>query len=142
MPKRDNVKVDLDRAIPLIKEKCRSFVVFAERMNKTTHLVTEWKRGKCLPTPEEAARMCGILQCDPSEILVEEEDIIAVNQVLYNERALQEAESKKAELDAYLDEMKNDPEQRILFDLAKNATKEQLQATVAFLRVLRGETGK
>lgn len=48
----------------------------------------------------------------------------------------------EAELNAYLDELKNDPEQKILFELAQGATKEQLQATVTFLRMLRGETDK
>lgn len=41
------------------------------------------------------------------------------------------------DLREYLDDLKNDPEQRMLFNLMRNATKDELRATVAFIRTLR-----
>lgn len=45
--------------------------------------------------------------------------------------------SEDAEIAAYLQQIKDDPSTRIMFDLAKGATMEEIKATVAFLKALR-----
>lgn len=39
----------------------------------------------------------------------------------------------------YLQEIKDDPDKRMMFDLAKDATIEEIKATVAFLELLKGK---
>ena len=48
--------------------------------------VSDLKRGRNLPSPEEAARMCVLLQTTPEEILSEEADIELVRGLLEQER--------------------------------------------------------
>ena len=45
--------------------------------------------------------------------------------------------SEEAEIRAYLQQIKDDPSTRMMFDLAKGATLEEIRATVAFLKALR-----
>lgn len=95
MSRRKTVKLNLEVVLPLIKEKCRSNVVFCEKMGRPTQKtwVTDWNRKdengnpkpKNLPSPEEAARMCVLLQTTPEEILVEQADIDLVNALLESE---------------------------------------------------------
>lgn len=58
---------------------------------------------------------------------------ITVSDLLGEEKKL----TPEDELAYYLDELKNDPNQRILFNLVSNATVDEVKATVAFLRTLR-----
>lgn len=44
--------------------------------------ITEWKRGRNLPTPEEAARMCELLHTTPEDILIDAEDVTLVRGLL------------------------------------------------------------
>ncbi|HCP50976.1 MAG TPA: hypothetical protein DIT79_00985 [Ruminococcaceae bacterium] len=44
----------------------------SEVMKKQRGWVSEWKRGKNFPSPEEAARMCILLNTTPEEILLRE----------------------------------------------------------------------
>lgn len=39
----------------------------------------------------------------------------------------------------YLQEIKDDPDKRMMFELAKDATIEEIKATVAFLELLKGK---
>lgn len=91
MSKRKTVAVNLSVLLPLIKSRFRSNVVFCENMGRPNQKtwVTEWGRGRNLPSPEEAARMCAILQTTPEEILVEPEDIELVRGLIERERAKQ-----------------------------------------------------
>lgn len=41
-------------------------------MGKGRGWITEWKRGRNLPSPEEAAKMCILLDTTPEEILLHE----------------------------------------------------------------------
>lgn len=86
MSRRKTVSLDLPYALSKIKEKCRSNVVFAERMERSGKWVSDWKRNKNLPSPEEAARMCVILQVRPEEILTEPEDIKLVTSLLESQK--------------------------------------------------------
>lgn len=72
MPKRKTVRLNLSFVQPKIKEKFRSNVVFCEAMGRPTQKtwVTEWGRNHNLPSPEEAARMCVLLNAAPEDILL------------------------------------------------------------------------
>ena len=72
MPKRYTVALNLPNVRGLIKKKCRSNIVFCEMMGKEDRpaWVSDWLRGKNLPSPEEAAQMCVLLDADPEDILL------------------------------------------------------------------------
>lgn len=72
--RRDTVKPNLQVLLPLIKEKFRSNVVFTKevRGKDKSGWISEWRRGKNFPSPEEAARMCILLKTTPEEILLHE----------------------------------------------------------------------
>ena len=75
MSRRKTVKLNLEVVLPLIKEKCRSNVVFCERMGRPTQKtwVTGWSnkpKPKNPPSPEEAAKMCILLETTPEVILL------------------------------------------------------------------------
>ena len=72
--RRDTVKPNLQVLLPLIKEKFRSNVVFTKevRGKDKSGWISEWRRGKNFPSPEEAARMCILLETTPEEILLHE----------------------------------------------------------------------
>lgn len=74
MSRRKTVKLNLEVVLPLIKQKCRSNVVFCEKMGRSAQKtwVTGWSnkpKPKNPPSPEEAARMCILLHTTPEEIL-------------------------------------------------------------------------
>lgn len=92
MSRRKTVQLKIDAALQLIKTHCRSNVVFCEKMGRSSgKWVSDWcrKPAKNLPSPEEAARMCAILQTTPEAILVEPEDIALVRGLIEQERAQQ-----------------------------------------------------
>nr|DAG62380.1 MAG TPA: hypothetical protein [Bacteriophage sp.] len=90
MPRRKTVALN----IPLVEEKIkivfRRNVIFCEAMGVPgrSSWVSDWKRGKNLPSPEEAARMCAILQVEPEEILTEPSDIELVRSLIEQERGI------------------------------------------------------
>lgn len=94
MSRRKTVKINLQIINPLIKSTFRSYIVFCEKMGRAHNWVTDWNRRdkdgnpapKNLPSPEEAARMCVLLQTTPEEILVEEADIELVRSLIERER--------------------------------------------------------
>lgn len=90
MPRRKTVKLNLAITLPLIKSIFRSNVVFCEKMGRTSgKWVSDWCRNppKNLPSPEEAARMCLLLNTTPEDILTEPADIDLVNGLIEAERA-------------------------------------------------------
>lgn len=73
MSKRTTVKVDIERIEIIIKANGWRNSYFAEViMKKQRGWVSEWKRGKNFPSPEEAARMCILLKTTPDGILLHE----------------------------------------------------------------------
>ena len=99
MSKRITVKLNMGVVSQKIKHICRSNVVFCEKMGRPNqnYWVSDWKRGKNLPSPEEAARMCAILQVMPEEILTEPKDIDLVKGLIESQRS--EQTEKPAPLD-------------------------------------------
>lgn len=72
--KRKTVTPNLPVLLPMIREKCRSYVVFTKeiRGKDNSGWVTEWGRGSNYPSPEEAARICIFLNTTPDKILIHE----------------------------------------------------------------------
>ena len=113
MSRRKTVKLNLEVVLPLIKEKCRSNVVFCEKMGRPTQKtwVTGWSnkpKPKNPPSPEEAARMCILLKTTPDEILLHEgetpeetakclEDIETVRKLVEAEGIKESTPDSKAE---------------------------------------------
>lgn len=88
MPRRRTVKINVERVEKLILSNGWSNVYFsATLMGKGRGWITDWKRGSSLPSPEEAARMCLLLNTTPEEILTEPADIELVNGLIEQERA-------------------------------------------------------
>lgn len=88
MSRKKTVKIIYDAIKDPIKKLFRSNVVFCEAMGFTGRdsWVSDLKRGRNLPSPEEAARMCVLLQTTPEEILSEEADIELVRSLIEQER--------------------------------------------------------
>ncbi len=116
MSKRKTVKLNIDFVKIRIKQLCRSNVVFCEKMGRTNHptWVSDWCRTppKNLPSPEEAARMCAILQVTPEEILTEPEDIELVKALIESQRPAGQKEKPAP---------KGEPDKEQLLDAVKQS---------------------
>ena len=87
MSKRLVVTPNIEEVNSLVEGKGWSKAYFSETvMKKSRGWITEWKRAKNFPSPEEAARMCAMLQTTPEEILSEEADIELVRSLIERER--------------------------------------------------------
>lgn len=78
----------------------------------------------------------------PSDRLIQIADYLSVplDEVLGQEKApAPETQSRSDEEDIreYLQQIKDDPSTRMMFDLVRGATLEEIKATVAFLKALR-----
>ena len=87
MSKRLVVTPNIEEVNSLVEGKGWSKAYFSETvMKKSRGCITEWKRAKNFPSPEEAVRMCVMLQTTPEEILTEQADIELVRGLLEQER--------------------------------------------------------
>lgn len=87
MSKRLVVTPNIEEVNSLVEGKGWSKAYFSETvMKKSRGWITEWKRAKNFPSPEEAVRMCAMLQTTPEEILTEQADIELVRGLLEQER--------------------------------------------------------
>ena len=87
MSKRLVVTPNIEEVNSLVEGKGWSKAYFPETvMKKSRGWITEWKRAKNFPSPEEAVRMCVMLQTTPEEILTEQADIELVRGLLEQER--------------------------------------------------------
>lgn len=87
-------------------------------MRKGRGWISEWKRGKNLPSPEEAAKMCAVLQASPEELLIDPSDVEEVQKLLDNE-AKKEQPVDRTELLSAID--------RALFELTEEQKLEALR---------------
>lgn len=95
-------------------------------MKKGRGWVSEWKRGKNLPSPEEAAQMCVLLQTTPEEILVKPEDIALVNSLLEQEKGIKKqpaANSDEPDKKALLDIVKSSDDEAFLLSVLQEVSK-------------------
>ena len=97
MPKRDTVKPNVDAILKMVASNSWSAASFSKMVGKHKRWLSEVKRGNNLPSPEEAARMCVLLQTTPEEILAEQADIDQVNALLENEMAKEKTPATEGE---------------------------------------------
>lgn len=97
MPKRDVVRPNINSIAKMVSDKSWSEASFSQMVGKHKRWISEVRRGKNLPSPEEAARMCVLLQTTPEEILVEQADIDLVNALLESEMEKEKALTKTGE---------------------------------------------
>lgn len=138
MSRKKTVKLNLSIVDSLIKATFRSNVVFCEKMGrpKQKTWVTDWHRTdkegnptpKGLPSPEEAARMCLLLNTTPDEILTEQADIELVNGLIEQERAKQGIKKERPAQDGTLSEAESQ-----LIDLFQKLPKEVQDSYLALL---------
>lgn len=102
MSRKKTVKIIYDAIKDPIKKLFRSNVVFCEAMGFTGRdsWVSDLKRGRNLPSPEEAARMCVLLQTTPEEILSEEADVELVRSLIEQERKKSVKKERPADSEA------------------------------------------
>lgn len=102
MAKRDTVNVDCEKVIPLIRSNEWNNFAFSRKVGKYNSWFGEVLRGKNLPSPEEAARMCILLNTTPEKILLHEgkdetetakcqEDIKLVWELVEKEKGIKKA---------------------------------------------------
>lgn len=86
MAKRDTVNVNCEKVTSFIRSNEWSKAAFSRKVGKYSSWFAEVLRGNNLPSPEEAVRMCVLLQTTPEEILTEEADIELVRSLIEQER--------------------------------------------------------
>ena len=142
--KRKTVTPNLPVLLPMIKKKCRSYVVFAKeiRGKDKSGWVTEWSRGNNYPSPEEAARICIFLNTTPDEILMHEgktpeetakclEDIETVRKLVEAEREKENAhDPKTVGVSATTQE---------IFDFIDSASTEEIADLLRYVQFLKSK---
>lgn len=148
MGKRKTVAIDYEKTTVVIKEKYRNNTIFCEKYNsimhtnRTTKWVSEWKRSRNLPSPEEAAQMCLLLHTTPEEILLAEgeteketaqrqEDIALVQGLL---EEMQEAKKAPAAEGEGLDD-----ETKKIVDFIRSASTEELMEVCRYIAYLESK---
>ena len=139
MSKRTTVKVDIERIEIIIKANGWRSSYFAEViMKKQRGWVSEWKRGKNFPSPEEAARMCILLKTTPDEILLHEgetpEETEKCLKDIETVRKLVEAEGIKEAPDPKIEGVS--PTVQELFDFIDTATDAELNELLRYAQFL------
>ena len=147
MSRRKVVNLNLEVLLPLIKKVCRSNVVFCEEMGrpKQKTWVTGWSNKpnpKNLPSPEEAARMCILLNTTPEEILLNEgknqtetakyqEDIKLVQKLIDKEMEIKRAPAEEGE--------GLDHKTQKILEFIDSASYEELDQVFRFVSYLRSQ---
>lgn len=116
MAKRDTVNVNCDNVLALIRANEWSNAAFSRKVGKYSSWFGEVLRGNNLPSPQEAAQMCVLLQTAPEEILLHEgekeeetakcqEDIALVRKLLEEMQGAKKAPAicSEGEKDALID---------------------------------------
>lgn len=129
--KRNTVAVDCEKINPKIKENGWSNASFSRLVGKYPSWYGEVKRGNNLPSPEEAAKMCILLQTTPEEILLEPEDIALVNDLLEQENDAKKAPGQEAE--GYTEQQKD------AIDFVLSLTPEELRQFINGGRAMYGD---
>lgn len=143
MSRRKTVKLNLPYVNAKITEVFRHNIIFCEKMGREKHptWVSDWNRKdkggtpipKNLPSPEEAARMCVLLQTTPEEILTEPADIELVRGLIEQER---ENGIKK---DPIREDEAVRPAAQEILDFLDSASGEELADVIKYIRYLKSQ---
>lgn len=138
MPKRDTVQPNVDSIAEKVSAKSWSEASFSKMIGKHKRWLSEVRRGKNLPSPEEAARICQLLKATPDEILLREgETPEATAKCLENietVRKLVEAEGIKETPDPKIEGVS--PAVQELFDFIDTATDAELNELLRYAQFL------
>ena len=136
MSKRLVVTPNIEEVNSLVEGKGWSKAYFSETvMKKSRGWITEWKRAKNFPSPEEAVRMCVMLQTTPEEILTEQADIELVRGLLEQER------EKGIKKDPIPKDEAVSPAAQEIFDFLDSASGEELADVIKYIRYLKSQRG-
>lgn len=137
MSKRLVVTPNIEEVNSLVEGKGWSKAYFSETvMKKSRGWITEWKRAKNFPSPEEAVRMCVMLQTTPEEILTEQADIELVRGLLEQER------EKGIKKDPIPKDEAVSPAAQEIFDFLDSASGEELADVIKYIRYLKSQRGQ
>lgn len=131
MPKRATVKPNVDAILKMVASNSWSAASFSKMVGKHKRWLSEVKRGNNLPSPEEAARMCVLLQTTPDEILLhkgetEEQTAELQADIALVRDLLDQQDAKKAPTGA--GERKSiSPAKQALLDVIDSLTDEQCE---------------
>lgn len=126
MAKRETVTIDVAKVVDLGSSNGWSAATVARKIGKHPRWLSEIKRGRNLPSPEEAAQMCVLLQTTPEEILVKPEDIALVNSLLEQEKGIKKqpaANSDEPDKKALLDIVKSSDDEAFLLSVLQEVSK-------------------
>lgn len=126
MAARKTVKPNMDKLHLYVSESGWSNAAFARKVGKHDRWLSEMARGRNFPSPEEAARMCVLLQTTPEEILVEQADIDLVNGLLAQEREKSAKKERPAEGGTLSGEDKETAELREIWNSADSDERQML----------------
>lgn len=114
----------------------------SEVMKKQRGWVSEWKRGKNFPSPEEAARMCILLNTTPEEILLREgsteEETARCQQDIDTVRQLVE-ESQGAEKDPATNGEVGSSDAQEILNFIRSASVEDLREVSRYIGYLKSK---
>lgn len=91
-----------------------------EKLKISKAQVSDWCAGNNVPRTDSLAALVDLFDCKLSDLMTDHDEGTAGNYI-------------ESDLAQYLDILKNRPEMRMLFDVSKNATKEQIEAIVHFI---------
>lgn len=134
MSKRLVVTPNIEEVNSLVEGKGWSKAYFSETvMKKSRGWITEWKRAKNFPSPEEAVHMCAMLQTTPEEILTEQADIELVRGLLEQER------EKGIKKDPIPKDGAVSSAAQEIFDFLDSASGEELADVIKYIRYLKSQ---
>ncbi len=117
-----------DRLVELCEEKGTTPTAVVKALHISGGSVTKWKDG-ATPRGTTLSKLSAYLEVST--------DYLLGNSDLKNNPAAEDGE-----LAEYLEELRSRPEMKMLFSLAKNATKEDVEQAVAIIEALRkGKNG-
>lgn len=127
MAKRDTVNVNCEKVLSFMKKNEWTRAAFSRKVGKYSSWFAEVSRGNNLPSPEEAARMCVLLQTTPEEILTEQADIELVRGLIEQER------EKGIKKDPIREDGAVSQEKQQLLDMIDGLSDEQCKKLAGFI---------
>ena len=122
--------VNISKIKELAKEKGLKIQFVFEKMGSSRYKLYDWERGKSTPTENEIEALAHILGTTLDYLTDKTDD--------KNEQKNKPLVNNDEELTEYLEELRTRPEMKMLFNLAKGATKEDVEKAVkiveAFLK--------
>ena len=126
--KKVSILVNIDRIKELAKERGIKIKYLCSKLGLAETYLSNVKNGKDRMTDERLAIIA--------------RELGTTVEYLRDETDVKTPEDNDDELNAYLEELKNRPEMRMLFSLAKGATKKDVEQAAAIIEALRkGENG-